>query len=214
MTTALPPKQNKEYSEQRVVLRNVGWDTYESLLRDLEDSSAPRLTYDRGTLEIMRPVHERHKRALEAMLDAVVAEWGIPMESLGSATFRREELARGFEPDSCFYFENAERVRGRDRLDLTVDPAPDLIVEIDMTHSSVDKFAIFQEIGVAEVWRYDGIRLSIRVLESGRYYERDVSKVLPRLSRAAIEALMAERSDMIQSEWLQRIRLWAREQLG
>src|SRR5579859_1343156 len=91
--------------EQRVILHDVRWKTYEELLHDLESSSAPRLTYDRGTLEIMSPLpeHERYNRAIASVVDTAAMEWGFEIDALGSTTFRREDLERGFEPDSCFY---------------------------------------------------------------------------------------------------------------
>ena len=97
--------------EQRVVLYNVSWQTYEHLLTDLESSSAPRLTYDRGTLEIMSPLaeHEDYNRALVSVVDVAAMEWDLDYRSLGSTTFKREDLERGFEPDSCLYIQKHRR---------------------------------------------------------------------------------------------------------
>src|SRR5215207_2585581 len=114
MATVLGPP------EQRVTLHNVSWETYERLLADLGDSSAPRLTYDRGTLEIMSPSseHERYNRTAAQIVEELAVELNINIDSLGSTTFRREDLDRGFEPDSCFYIRNVAGVRGKKRIDL------------------------------------------------------------------------------------------------
>jgi Uma2 family endonuclease len=128
----------KSPAEQRVVLHNIGWDTYERLLANHENNSAPRLTYDRGELEIMSPSpeHEALNRSIALLVEFVASEMGIDVYDLGSTTFKREDLERGFEPDSCFYIENEERVRGKDRIDLTVDPPPDPVIEIGITSPS------------------------------------------------------------------------------
>jgi Uma2 family endonuclease len=120
MATVLSPP------EQRVTLHNVSWETYERLLADLQDSSAPRMTYDRGTLEIMSPSseHERYNRTAAQIVEELAVEMNINIDSLGSTTFRREDIDRGFDPDSCFYIQNTSLVRGEKRIDLTVDPRP------------------------------------------------------------------------------------------
>jgi Uma2 family endonuclease len=90
--------------DQRVVLRNVSWETYEKLLEDLIDSCSPRLTFDRGNLEIMTPTaeHERLNRLLASFVEIAADAVGAEIENLGSTTFRRSDLEQGFEPDSCF----------------------------------------------------------------------------------------------------------------
>ncbi len=114
MTTLLAPP---DVHESKVVLPNIRWETYERLLADLEDCSAPRLTYDRGRLEIMSPTpkHENLNRAVEILVNVLAEEFGINSRGLGSTTFRREDLERGFEPDSCFYFQNEPLIRGKER---------------------------------------------------------------------------------------------------
>src|SRR5437867_152246 len=132
-------------AEQRVVLHNVTWDTYERLLAEHAGRSAPRLTYDRGELEVMSPLpeHERLNRAIQLLVPLVAAEIGVKVYSLGSTTFRREDAQRGFEPDSCFYVQNLAAARGKRALDLAVDPPPDLMVEIDITSPSLPKLPIY-----------------------------------------------------------------------
>lgn len=191
-------------SDPRVVLRNVSWETYERLLADLADSSAPRLTYDRGDLEIMSPTpeHERLNRTIHLIVEIVAAELDMRVQFLGSTTFRREDRDRGFEPDSCFYVANAERIRGKKRLDLSVDPAPDLVLEIDVTSSSVPKLPIYADFGVLEVWRYDGSSLRILRLHQGEYVQSEASLAFPILTVRVLEDFLAK-----SQEWEDHPRL-------
>ena len=140
--------------EERVVLRNVSWRTYECLLKDYENRSAPRLAFYKGVLEIMSPLipHERTNRALDSLVEAVLEEWGREYDNLGSTTFRRQDQEQGFEPDTCFYIAHAAAVRGKDALDLPGgDPAPDLVIEIDHTHSSIPRLPLMAAFGVGPV---------------------------------------------------------------
>ena len=210
MVTVLSPP------EQRVILHNVSWDTYERLLADLHGCSAPRLTYDRGTLEIMSPSseHERYNRTIAQIVEELAVEMNSNIDSLGSTTFRREDIDRGFEPDSCFYGQNAQLVRGKKRIDLADDPPPDLIIEIDITSTSLDKFSIFAEVGVPEVWRFDGSRLTIHELNLDRYLERDMSRVFQAIAAADLNRLVNDSETMARPEWVRKLREWIRDSKG
>lgn len=207
MATAL------SHADQTVVLENVSWQTYEQLLDDLVDRSAPRLTYDRGVLEIMSPTpeHERLNRTLAQLVEVVAEELQIETENLGSATFRREDLERGFEPDSCFYVRNAAAVHGKPRLDLTVDPPPDLVIEIDITSPSVRKASIYAVIGVPEVWRYDGTTFRIDRLEAAGYVSADSSSAFPMLTVQVISDFLERSRTSTRLNWLRSWREWIRE---
>ncbi len=199
-------------AEQRVLLHNIAWDLYERLLESNPDSSSPRLTYDQGELEAMSPSaeHERLNRAIQLLVSLVAYELGIRISSLGSTTFRRQEIQRGFEPASCFYGQNLDRVRGKRTIDLRIDPPPDLVVEIDISSPSIPKLPIFAEFGVPEVWRHaDGV-LQILALQEGEYVPAAVSRVLPSVTAAALNELLAESRDLDDTEWMDRIRAWAR----
>ncbi|MGH9336532.1 MAG: Uma2 family endonuclease [Vicinamibacteria bacterium] len=141
--------------EQRVVLHNLSWQTYDRLLEEAAGCSSLRLTYDRGTLEIMSPSeeHEELNRSLAFLIEALVTELDLESRSLGSATFRREDLDRGFEADSCFYIQSAPRVAGKQKIDLRIDPPPDLVIEVELTSSAVDKLDIYAHLRAPELWR-------------------------------------------------------------
>ena len=125
-----------------MLLRNVSWETYECLLKDLENASSPRLTYDHGVLEIMSPhlEHEELNRTLAAIIEIALEESDQDFRRAGSTTFRREDLERGFEPDSCYYIQSVVKIGCKKRIDLRIDPPPDLVIEIDLTSDSLNKF--------------------------------------------------------------------------
>jgi len=205
VTTESPP-------EQRMVLYHVSWGTYERLLHDYEQCSSPRFTYDRGILEIMSPfsAHEAFGR----FLDFVLAAWADATDTLvritGSTTYKREDLQRGFEPDSSYYIQHEAAVRGKERIDLRVDPPPDLVVEVDITHSSLDKLSIYAQVGVPEVWRYDGARLHLLVLRKGTYVAGTQSGVVSPLTADALLALLQGVAEQDAATWLRRAQTWAR----
>ncbi|MDQ3685378.1 MAG: Uma2 family endonuclease [Acidobacteriota bacterium] len=211
MATVLAPP---DVCESKVVLPNISWETYERLLTDLEDCSVPHLTYDRGRLEIMSPTpkHEDLNRSVEVLVNLLAAEFNMNARGLGSTTFRRADLKRGFEPDSCFYFQNEPLIRGKNRLDMTVDPPPDLVVEIDITSPSLDKFSIFAQLGVPEVWRYDGTTSGIFHLEGNSYVERHASKVFPVLRNEVLNDFLVESLTASRPAWWRKVSEWAKHQ--
>ena len=203
----------KSLAEQKVLLSNVSWETYERLLEDHRDSSAPRFTFDRGALEIMSPSqeHEKFNRRIAQLVLAFAEEMGIESEDLGSTTFRREDLERGFEPDSCFYIQNEARIRGKDRIDLAVDPPPDLVIEVDITSPSINKLPIYAQLGVPEVWRYDGEKLEILKLRDDRYLQVSESAVLPSLTGSVLTELVEQSKFSRRTFWLREVRQKVRE---
>ena len=141
-------------------LQDVSWDDYEHLLTQMDDWPGHRLSYDCGRLDVMSPKreHEFYKKFIGRMVEAIGDEYGLKIEPSGSTTLKIKSLSRGVEPDESFYVQNAARVIGLRELNLDTDPPPDLVVEIDMTNESLDKFAIYAALGVPEIWRYDGQR--------------------------------------------------------
>ncbi|WP_316431177.1 hypothetical protein [Leptolyngbya sp. NK1-12] len=108
-------------SPDRVILRHISWQTYQSLIRDFEQEPAIRLTYDRSTLEIRMPLdpYETYKKLLGRLVEAATEELNLEIRSLGSRTCAREDLARGLEPDQCYYIQNEALVRGVEQIDLS-----------------------------------------------------------------------------------------------
>jgi Uma2 family endonuclease len=120
-------------------------------------------------------------------------------------------LARGFEPDTCFYIQSTQRIHGKDEIDLAIDPPPDLVIEIDITHPSLDKLPIYAAIGVPELWRYDGHAVMMVILQEGAYVEREESVAFPRLTRQVLSRFMEESKQQEHTAWLRSVRAWARQ---
>jgi Uma2 family endonuclease len=167
-------------STELIHLSGISWQTYETLLQELSDRRL-RLTYNRGNLEIMAPSpeHERFKKVAGRFVETIAEELDIRIDPLGSTTFKQPKLS-GAEPDECFYIYNIEAVRGKKRLDLTEDPAPDLVVEIDVTSSAQNRLQVYADLGVAEVWIYDGESLVIQQLQNGTYITSQTSQFFVR----------------------------------
>jgi Uma2 family endonuclease len=205
MTTIAPP-------EQRVVLRNVSWETYERLLAESAESVGTHFTYDQGELEItvVSIAHENPNRTLAQIVEIVAEETLRDLYRAGSTTFKRKDLAKGFEPDSCFYIDHAGQVRGKEELDLVTDPPPDLVIEVDITRSSLNRFPIFAALGVPEIWRFDGVRVTMYRLESGRYMEIETSLALPPLTALQSTIFLDESRYEKSTVWIRRVREWVR----
>jgi Uma2 family endonuclease len=206
----------KSPAEHRVILHNTSWDTYQRLLHERGELRVPRFAYDRGELEIMSPSTEHESIAYYAgLLVAMFAgEAGVDLYSVGSTTFDRQDLERGFEPDACFYVGNAELVRGKPRIDSRLDPPPDLVIEVDITSPPLHKFPIYARVGVSEIWRHDGERLAIFELSGEEYTLIAESKVLPPLTGEIISRFIEESSSLDIVTWMSRVREWARESAG
>lgn len=208
MTAVLNP------TEQKVIIERVSWQTYEQLLADLAERSAPRLTYDCGVLEIMSPTprHEELNRNLALIVTILAATLGLDVRNLGSTTFRRADINRGFEPDSCFYIAHEAAVRGKAQLDLRHDPPPDLVIEIDITSGSLDKFPIYQQVGVPEIWRYDSHRLTIFHLLNDEYQARESSRAFRGITAADLAQLLQASLNQPSTQWLRSLQDWANQQ--
>ncbi|MGH3086249.1 MAG: Uma2 family endonuclease [Rubrobacteraceae bacterium] len=200
-------------AEQRIILHGISWETHESLLADHEDKSSPRFAYDKGALEIMSPspARERANRDLAMLVEVIFEEWGVDIANFGSTIYKREDIERGFEPDSCFYIENEPLARDKDRLDLDEDPPPDLVTEIDVTSFSLDKLPLYVSIGVPEVWRCEDAKLEILLLDGDSCRKFIESKCLPGIQSTTLTNLMRKRKTLGRIEWLKKIREAARK---
>ncbi len=198
--------------EQRTILRNISWETYQRLLAAHAGSSAPRFAYDRGTLEIISPLAEQEEpnRAIALLVEVVAEELGLDLRNLGSTTLKREDVRRGVEPDSCFYIQNEPRVRGKAGIDLALDLPPDLVVEVDITSPSLDKLPIYAQLGVPEIWRYDGNGVTILRLAGEEYVVATDSAALPPLTGAVLSRFVAESKTLPRTGWLRALRAWTR----
>jgi Uma2 family endonuclease len=198
--------------EERMLLHEVTWETYEQLLANYADNSGPRFTYDRGVLEIMSPSseHEECNDVIKLLVYILSEEWDINARGFGSTTFRREDVNRGVEPDSCFYIQSVDQITGVTKLDLDIHPPPDLAVEIDITNPSIDKLPIYAAFGVREIWHYDGQQVIILRLEDDGYVASEMSVAYPRLSRKKIGFFISASKSEPRPAWQRSVREWAR----
>ena len=214
MTSATVAHPPNIVADERVVLPCVSWETYERLLADDDERRVPRMTYDQGVLELVTPSmpHDEDAETITRIVDIVAATMGIPIRSVGSTTFRRRDLERGFEPDASFYVQNEDRIRGQREVDLSVDPPPDLILEMEMSRSALDKLPLFASMGIPEVWRCDGQRVTILLLEEDRYRQSPSSQALPALTSEVLTRFLADSRTMLSPDWFQAVSDWARGQ--
>jgi Uma2 family endonuclease len=212
--TALTPPQPAAPAEGRVLLRGVSWETYERLLDEHNESAGPRFTYDDGNLEIMTLSleHEDPNRTLSSLVEIILCEWDVDFLRAGSNTFKSSELRKGFEPDTSFYIERVEAIRGRKRLDLAVDPPPDLVIEIEVTEPLLPRLPIFASVRVPEIWCCVGEIVRILRLDRGRYRGVKRSGSLSPLTAEIITDFLRRSSRSTSPAWMRSVREWAQAQ--
>ena len=194
-------------------LARISWGEYDDLLNQLSDHPGFRVNYNEGSLEIMSPLpdHEKYKSIIQSMALIISLELGSKLEMFGSTTFRQKRNRQGVEPDESFYVQNADAVLGKSRIDLSVDPPPDVVVEIDITNESESKFPIYAAFGVAEIWRYDGRRAWMYQLVDNRYVKIDRSLAFPMLTPPVIAKCIERSKSRGQLAALAAFRQWVRE---
>jgi Uma2 family endonuclease len=198
--------------EAGVLMRNTSWQQYVDL-RDSDEYRTIRMTFDRGELELMSPtrLHERVNFLIGHCIIAWVDAMRIPFQGCGSTTFRREDLQRGLEPDNCYYIENESAVRERDEVDLTIDPPPDLVVEVDVTSSSIDRIPMYLALGVPEIWRWHNDAVHVLVLSpENQYVEVVASRALPGFPIERMVELLKRRNSADGMTLIREFRDWCR----
>jgi Uma2 family endonuclease len=205
-------KQLKIQPGQQLLLDKVSWEQFESILTELGEHRAARLSYSGGLLEIMVPLpeHEKAKEIIGDLVKILLEARQISFESLGSTTLKNERMTQAVEPDACFYIQNQAAVIGKNRLDMNVDPPPDLAIEIDLTsRTQLDNYQI---LGVPELWRYGKQGLKISVLQAGEYLESNTSRTFPDLPIVELVNRHAQQSQLYgRSQAIQSFRSWLRE---
>jgi len=164
---------------QRLLIHGLSWSDLEAVLDELGEKRASRIAYSDGVLEIRMPLpkHEREKSIIGDMVKILLEELEIDCECFGSTTFKRQAMNYGIEPDECFYIQNHQTMIGKDRLDLSVDPPPDLAIEVDVT--SKTQIEAYTRLGVPEIWVYEDTELKIYLLQSGQYQASVNSPTFP-----------------------------------
>lgn len=196
----------------RVLLHGISWTTYEALLAEL-DNRHMKLTYDRGSLEIMSPSHshENLSRLIGRLVAAFTEELQIAIKSGGSTTFRREAKKRGLEPDECYWIRNEARMRGKKEFDFGRDPPPDLAIEVDITSHCIDRLPIYAALGIAEIWRFDGGVVHIyRLRSTGKYQSSVQSRALPAFPVALLAPYLKRSHRQDETSLVREFRQWIR----
>ncbi|MBD2569325.1 Uma2 family endonuclease [Anabaena lutea] len=200
---------------QRVLFEDVTWTELEAILEELGEHRAARIAYDRGMLEIIAPLpeHEFDKEIIGDLIKALLEELDIEFLSLDSTTFKNQVMEKGIEPDQCFYIKNEALIRGKKRLDLTIDPPPDLALEIDITSRTHPN--IYQALQVPELWRFEKGKLQINVLVDGNYVESQSSLNFPNLSLIEVIPQYLEQSKTAgRNATVKSFRNWVRQHLS
>ena len=198
----------------QLLLRDVSWQMFENILEELGETRAARVSYSKGMLEIMTPLaeHEDDKVIIGDLVKALLEELDLEFRSLGSTTFKNEEMRQAVEADDCFYIQNEAVIRGKKRIDLSIDPPPDLAIEIDIT--SRTKFNNYESLGVPELWKYNGRKLQVNVLQERKYVESNVSYNFPNLPIVGIIHQYVEQSKTLgRNAMMRAFRNWVREQI-
>lgn len=211
--STITPVQSSASTQEHVYLPGVSFATYEGLVTDVGERRNLRFTYGQGELEIMSPSqdHERTKKLLGQMIEALTEELGIPRMSCGSTTFKDELRECGLEPDECYYLQHEAQVRGR-TIKLGTDPPPDLVLEVDVTTNVLDRMPIYAALGFPEVWQFVDGGIVIHVLQpNAQYATSQTSQALPMVPvKKLVEHL--ERSDETdETTWIRAFRAWVKE---
>lgn len=207
-------RQLKIQPGQQLLVEDVNWQQFESILAELGERRASRLSYSNGRLEIMVPLaeHEKAKEIIGDMVKILLEAGQIAFESLGSTTLKNERMSQAVEPDTCFYIQNQAAVIGKNRLDMSVDPPPDLAIEIDLTsRTQLDNYQI---LGVPELWRYARRGLQINVLQAEQYIESDVSPTFPNIPIVELVNQYTQQSQVAgRTRAIQAFKSWVGENL-
>jgi Uma2 family endonuclease len=208
-----------DYAEPgfRLSLAGVRYADYVELLHARTDAGRKgvRIAFDRGEMEIMvvGGTHERLKKIVAALIETWMEETGCEYLPSGGMTHLRNDLEKGFEPDECYYVQNWAKVTGARDIDFTKDPPPDLTVEIEVSRSVLNRLPIYAAFKIPEVWRYDGSRLVVLLLQQdGTYQESPISRAMPTLPIAEVPRILTMANDLTIGvlEMKRRIREWIR----
>ncbi|MBY0528196.1 MAG: Uma2 family endonuclease [Gemmataceae bacterium] len=196
------------------VLYDIDWRTYSRLLHVLQSQGPYRLTYDRGTLEIMSPRfdHESPVSIIGSFIESLTDELNIPRRAGGAVTLRRKKKQRGLEADKCYWIASAPFLQGKTRLDLRIDPPPDLAIEVEVTARVINRMGIYAALGVPEVWVLNAGGLSFYALQGKTYQVRPNSLSFPALVPADLLPFLNQLGQTDDTTLMRSFRTWVRQQ--
>lgn len=199
-------------AETRVLLENITWHTFKTMLVEMGSNRTNRITYDQGKIEIMTPQkpHESSNRLIEVFVGVLCEELGLEVNRVGSLTLTRDDLEYGAEPDSSYYIQNELLVREKENIDLAFDPPPDLVLEVEYSRPKIDKFKLYAAMGIPEFWRFNGTTLKIYILTNGQYSETQISPTFARVPIKEITRFIEESKKIGQISATRAFRTWVK----
>ena len=207
-----PPKTESQYA--CVALDGVSWETYEQLRGDLDGAGGHvKIVYDDGRMTIMAPlwIHDRDKTLVGRMIEMTSFLLDVPIASCGSATWKRKDLRKALEGDEAYYVQHAAQMVGRMELDIRRDPPPDLVLEVEVTLSPVEKLPVYGALGVPEIWHVKdrGVRC-LHLDRAGQYVEAEASLAFPFLRPAELDRFLAMLPKTSEHEMMRAFAEWVR----
>ncbi|MBW4676999.1 MAG: Uma2 family endonuclease [Desmonostoc geniculatum HA4340-LM1] len=203
-------------AENRVLLHNISWQTFKTMLAEMGCDRNSRLAYDNGTIEIMTPLmpHENSNRIIEGFVVVLCEELGREIRRAGSLTLTRDDLKQGAEPDSSYYIQNEALVRDKENIYLATDPPPDLVLEVEYSRSAIDKLRLYAAMGIPEFWRYNGSVLRVYTLADGQYSEVQTSPTFAPVSVKEIPRFIQEAKKNGEIATTRAFRAWVQENIS
>ncbi|MEA5551556.1 Uma2 family endonuclease [Anabaena cylindrica UHCC 0172] len=205
VTTAIP-------AETRVLLENITWQTFKTMLAEMGSNRTNRITYDHGKIEIMTPQkpHENSNRLIEVFVGVLCEELGLEVNRVVSLTLTRDDLEYGAEPDSSYYIQNELLVREKENIDLAFDPPPDLVLEVEYSRPKIDKLKLYAAMGIPEFWRFNGTTLRIYTLTNEQYSEIQISPTFAPIPVKEIPRFIEESKKIGQIAATRTFRTWVK----
>jgi Uma2 family endonuclease len=199
---------------QQMLIKDISWQQLENILEEMGERRAARISYSDGWLEIMVPLpeHEKDKELIGDLVKILLDKLEIDFEPFGSTTLKNERMRQAVEPDTSFYIQNQAAVIGKNRIDLNIDPPPDLAIEIDIT--SRTKFNNYEILGVLELWRYKQQGLEIFLLQEGKYIKSQSSPNFPNIPIIELVNEYVQQCLTIgRSQAMRNFRTWVKDNL-
>lgn len=206
----------KSPAETRTLLTNISWQTFKTMLAEMGEDRNNRIAYDSGLIEIMTPLmpHENSNRMIEGLVVVMCEELGLEIKRTGSLTLTRDDLKRGGEPDSSYYIQNESLVRNKENINLATDPPPDLVLEVEYSHSSIDKLMLYASMKIPEFWRFDGRILKVYTLVNQNYTEVEFSPTFSPIPVKEIPRFLQQAKIKGENTTARDFREWIKKQIA
>ncbi len=210
MIQTVTPQIIPETISSPFIVYNVSWEMYENLLDIFAEYPSIRITYDHGTLELMTPLpeHETYSWHIGRFLTILTEELGLEIRGLKSTTWKLKPKLVGKEADECFYIQNEAKMRGKLQINLEIDPPPDLVVEVDLTHSFINKLSVYAQLKVPEIWQYKNDKITIYVLNDESYQESEESLAFPSFPVKELAQFVKLDEQKGENERMREFRRW------